>query len=114
MTMTNGAGPRAGVAQAARAPHPAGRVTSAQALLVRRPDSGTAAALPADPFKRGPWLRGRGGHRLGGRPAVFVLASLIVAPLASSAAPTPLYTIYHARLPFPPVTTTVVLSWYAE
>ncbi len=37
MTMHYGAGPRAGIAQAAPAPHPAGRVASAQALQVRRP-----------------------------------------------------------------------------
>jgi hypothetical protein len=74
----------------------AGRVASAQALQVRRPVGETAAALPADPFARRPWLRGRGIQRLSGRPAVFVLASLIVALLASSAAPTPLYAIYQA------------------
>jgi hypothetical protein len=32
---------------------------------------------------------------MSGRPAVFVLASLIVALLASSARPTPLYAIYR-------------------
>src|SRR6266851_8521581 len=90
MTRHDGAGPRAGVAQATPAPYPAERAASAQALPVRRPASETAAALPADPFARRPWLRGRGSHRLSGRPAVFVLASLIVALLASSAAPTPL------------------------
>src|SRR5580692_11167294 len=109
MTIQYGTGSRAGIAQA---PHPAGRVASAQALPVRgqagrvasaqavpvrRPASGTTAALPADPFARRPWLSGLsglGGRRLSGRPAVFVLASLIVALLASSAAPTPLYAIY--------------------
>ena len=57
---------------------------AADVVQVRRPASGTTEALPADPFAR----------RLTGRPAVFVLASLIVALLASSAAPTPLYAIY--------------------
>jgi predicted MFS family arabinose efflux permease len=52
-------------------------------------------------------------HRLSGRPAVFVLASLIVALLASSAAPTPLYAIYQARWHFTPITTTVVFGVYA-
>src|SRR5712691_6831227 len=52
-------------------------------------------------------------HRLKGRPAVFVLASLIVALLASSAAPTPLYAIYQARWHFTPITTTVVFGVYA-
>ena len=58
MTMHYGAGPRAGIAQAAPAPHPAGRVASAQALQVRRPASETAAALPADPFARRPGCAG--------------------------------------------------------
>jgi predicted MFS family arabinose efflux permease len=79
------------------------------------------AALPADPFARQPWLRGRGRHqqhgpgsrRLSGRPAVFVLASLVVALLASSAAPTPLYAIYQAKWHFTPITTTVVFGVYA-
>src|SRR5260370_457450 len=93
MTTDYGAGPAAGIAQAAPGP------------------------LPADPFARGPWRRGRTGtrlsHRLSGRPAVFVLASLIVALLASSAAPTPLYAIYQARWHFTPITTTVVFGVYA-
>jgi len=113
MTMHHGAGPRAGVAEAALAPHPAGRPASDQALQVRRPASGAAAALPADPFARRPRLLGHGGRRLSGRPAVFVLASLIVALLASSAAPTPLYAIYQAKWHFTPITTTVVFGVYA-
>ena len=78
-----------------------------------RPASGTAAALPADPFAGRSWRRGTGSHRLSGRPAVFVLASLIVALLASSAAPTPLYAIYQAKWHFTPITTTVVFGVYA-
>jgi MFS family permease len=105
--------PRAGVAQAALASFPAERVASAHALQVRRPASETAAALPADPFARWSWLRERGSRRLSGRPAVFVLASLIVALLASSAAPTPLYAIYQAQWHFTPITTTVVFGVYA-
>ena len=74
------------------------------------------AALPADPFARESWLRGPAGsrlsHRLSGQ-AVFVLASLIVALLASSAAPTPLYAIYQAQWHFTPITTTVVFGVYA-
>ena len=42
-----------------------------------------------------------------------MLASLIVALLASSAAPTPLYAIYQARWHFTPITTTVVFGVYA-
>ena len=51
--------------------------------------------------------------RLSGRPAIFVLASLVVALLASSAAPTPLYAIYQAQWHFTPITTTVVFGVYA-
>ena len=42
-----------------------------------------------------------------------MLASLIVALLASSAAPTPLYAIYQAEWGFTPITTTVVFGVYA-
>ena len=108
-----GTGAGAGAAQAAPALHQAERVASAQALQVRRPAIETAAALPADPFARRLRLPGRGSHRLSGRPAVFVLASLIVALLASSAAPTPLYAIYQAQWHFTPITTTVVFGVYA-
>jgi predicted MFS family arabinose efflux permease len=106
-------GPGAGITQAAPAPHSARRAAGAPALSARRPVGGTAAALPADPFARRPWRRGLGRHRLSGRPAVFVLASLIVALLASSAAPTPLYAIYQVRWHFTPITTTVVFGAYA-
>src|SRR5580692_2381086 len=117
MTTHHAAGPTAGIAEAVPAPHRAERVPSARALPVRRPSGETVAALPADPFVRGPWLRGRAGsrlsHRLSGRPAVYLLASLIVALLAASAAPTPLYAIYQARWHFTPITTTVVFGVYA-
>jgi MFS family permease len=83
-----------------------------QTLRDSRPASGTAA-MPADPFARRPGLGGWGFRRLSGRPAVFVLASLIVALLASSAAPTPLYAIYQAQWHFTPITTTVVFGVYA-
>src|SRR6516162_4571783 len=72
-----------------------------------------ATSAPADPFVRRARLRDLGGHRLSGRPAVIVLASLIVALLASSAAPTPLYAIYQAQWHFTPITTTVVFGVYA-
>jgi hypothetical protein len=73
----------------------------------------TAGIAPADPFARRLRLTEWGGYRLSGRPAVFVLASLIVALLASSAAPTPLYAIYQAQWHFTPITTTVVFGVYA-
>jgi Major Facilitator Superfamily len=51
--------------------------------------------------------------RLTGRPALYLLASLIVSLLAASAAPTPLYATYAARWGFSPITTTVVFGVYA-
>jgi hypothetical protein len=113
MRTRSAAGPRAGIAQAALAPHRAERAGTAQVLPVPRPAGDNAAALPPDPFARRPWLRERGIRQLSGRPAVFVLASLIVALLASSAAPTPLYAIYQAQWHFTPITTTVVFGVYA-
>jgi MFS family permease len=100
MTTHCGAGPRAGITDAAAAPGKPERVAS-------------VLALPADPFA--PWARMRelGSRRLSGRPAVVVLGSLIVALLASSAAPTPLYAIYQAQWHFTPITTTVVFGVYA-
>ena len=53
------------------------------------------------------------GWRLGGRPAMYLLASLIVSLLAASSAPTPLYAIYQAHWGFTPITTTVVFGVYA-
>jgi predicted MFS family arabinose efflux permease len=113
MTMHYGAGPGIGIAQAAPAPRPAGRTATVQALSARHPASETAAALPADPLARRPRWRTAGSDRLSGRPAVFVLASVIVALLASSAAPTPLYAIYQSQWHFTPITTTVVFGVYA-
>src|ERR1700689_1401995 len=103
----------AGITQEAPAMYSGGQVAGMQALQVRRPASGTVAALPADPFARRSLLSGLGSHRLSGRPAVFVLASLIVTLLASSAAPTPLYAIYQAKWHFTPITTTIVFGVYA-
>ena len=116
MTTAPGAGPGyrlgSGRAQAALAPRPAEHAAADRALLVRERGA-EAAALPADPVARRSWLRAPGSYRLSGRPAVFVLASLIVALLASSAAPTPLYAIYQAKWGFTPITTTVVFGVYA-
>src|SRR5215472_3556972 len=55
----------------------------------------------------------RTGWRLSGRPAMYLLASLIVSLLAASAAPTPLYAIYQADWGFTPITTTIVFGVYA-
>jgi predicted MFS family arabinose efflux permease len=79
----------------------------------RRSGRQSTTALPDDPFSRPSWLRELGRRRLTGRTAVFVLASVIVALLASSAAPTPLYAIYQAEWHFTPITTTVVFGVYA-
>jgi MFS family permease len=51
--------------------------------------------------------------RLTGRPAVYLLASLIVSLLASSASPTPLYAVYATDWHFTPITTTLVFAVYA-
>jgi predicted MFS family arabinose efflux permease len=118
MTMHDGGGRGAGAADLAERiaglhVPPAGDAAylpSAGDTAYVPPAGDTARALPADPFARGSRLARR---RLSGRPAVFVLASLIVALLASSAAPTPLYAIYQARWHFTPITTTVVFGVYA-
>lgn len=52
-------------------------------------------------------------RRISGRPAIYLLASLIVALLAASSTPTPLYAIYQERWGFSPITTTVVFGVYA-
>jgi MFS family permease len=77
------------------------------------PAHGGPAALAAHPAPAGhPAQRSR-IPRLTGRPAVYLLASLIVALLASSASPTPLYAVYQAEWHFTPITTTVVFGVYA-
>ena len=52
-------------------------------------------------------------RRLSGRPAIYLLASLVVSLLAASSAPTPLYAAYQAQWGFSPVTTTIVFGVYA-
>jgi hypothetical protein len=54
-----------------------------------------------------------GRRRLTGRPALYLLASLIVSLLAASAAPTPLYALYARQWGFTPITTTIVFGVYA-
>ncbi len=107
----HGAGAGAAIMQTAPTRNHGVRIAGARALQVRRPAGETAVDLPADPFARRRGLRGP--YQLSGRPAVFVLGSLIVALLASSAAPTPLYAIYQAQWHFTPITTTVVFGVYA-
>jgi hypothetical protein len=51
--------------------------------------------------------------RVSGRPALYLLASLVVSLLAGSAAPTPLYAIYQRQWGFSPITTTIVFGVYA-
>jgi hypothetical protein len=51
--------------------------------------------------------------RISGRPALYLLASLVVSLLAGSAAPTPLYAIYQRQWGFTPITTTIVFGVYA-
>ncbi len=51
--------------------------------------------------------------RLTGRPALYLLASLIVSLLAASAAPTPLYALYQQQWGFTAITVTIVFGVYA-
>src|ERR1700733_15397415 len=51
--------------------------------------------------------------RVTGRPALYLLASLVVSLLAASAAPTPLYAIYQRQWGFTPITVTIVFGVYA-
>ena len=51
--------------------------------------------------------------RITGRPALYLLASLVVSLLAASAAPTPLYAIYQRMWGFTPITVTIVFGVYA-
>jgi predicted MFS family arabinose efflux permease len=69
----------------------------------------TATTSTMTPITRAP----APSRRLTGRPALLLLASLIVSLLASSSAPTPLYASYQARWGFSPITTTVVFGIYA-
>jgi MFS family permease len=55
----------------------------------------------------------RGRFQIPDRAAFYLLASTVVALLASSSAPTPLYALYQAEWGFSPITTTVVFGIYA-
>jgi MFS family permease len=78
---------------------------------------GTAQLAPARadlpiPARAGRAPAGR-RPRLTGRPALYLLASLVVSLLAASAAPTPLYAIYQRMWGFTPITITIVFGVYA-
>jgi MFS family permease len=87
------------------------------------PGAAVGVDLPEDPLSRRASRRpGRLRHqdqpqggraRLGGTPALVLLASLIVSLLAASSAPTPLYAVYQQRWGFSPITTTIVYGVYA-
>lgn len=81
-------------------------VTQAQTLTTDPPHLASRPSAQPRPTPAG-------GRRLSGRPALYLLASLIVTLLAASAAPTPLYAIYQARWHFTPITTTIVFGVYA-
>src|ERR1700691_4561106 len=68
------------------------------------------ADLPTARAGRAPAAR---RSRLTGRPALYLLASLVVSLLAASAAPTPLYAIYQRMWGFTPITITIVFGVYA-
>jgi MFS family permease len=96
----------------------AGRMTVAPATDTPARGGVTVAARPARPADPGqvplrPPVAAPGPWRLTGRPALYLLASLTVALLAASAAPTPLYAIYQAHWHFTPITTTLVFGVYA-
>jgi MFS family permease len=52
-------------------------------------------------------------RRIGGRPALYLEASVILAFLAASSAPTPLYAVYQDRWHFNAATVTIVFGIYA-
>jgi hypothetical protein len=78
---------------------------------------GTAQLAPARADLPIPARAGRAPaarrFRLTGRPALYLLASLVVSLLAASAAPTPLYAIYQRMWGFTPITITIVFGVYA-
>src|SRR5215831_18458944 len=53
------------------------------------------------------------GRRISAGTSFYLLASIVVALLGSSSAPTPLYPLYQARWGFSAITTTVVFGVYA-
>ena len=101
----------------------ADRPASVAAGRLAAPGAVVGVDLPEDPLSRRASRR-QGGlrhqdqppggrARLGGTPALVLLASLIVSLLAASSAPTPLYAVYQQRWGFSPITTTIVYGVYA-
>ncbi len=98
-------------------------VRSAPAPVLAAPSTPAAApatALPPiarltvsalDPLTTAPGTRHR--RQLPDRVAFYLQASIIVAFLAASSAPTPLYQAYQSAWHFSPITTTVVFGVYA-
>jgi hypothetical protein len=79
------------------------QLAPARAALTIPPPA--APPVPAAPSAR--------RSRITGRPALYLLASLVVSLLAASAAPTPLYAIYQRQWGFTPITITIVFGVYA-
>jgi predicted MFS family arabinose efflux permease len=84
------------------------------------PTSALTSADPSDQLTRAQVssrlirARRRGGAHVSSRRAAFaLLTSILVTLLASSSAPTPLYSTYQARWGFSPVAVTVVFGVYA-
>jgi MFS family permease len=77
-------------------------VSNNYAPELARPAAAAAPSAAASPARR-----------VSGRPALLLLASLVVSLLAASAAPTPLYATYAQEWGFSPVTTTVIFGVYA-
>jgi Major Facilitator Superfamily len=88
--------------------HGTAELSATTARPSTRPVTSTAADLPEDPLVRPARV-----PRIGGTPALVLLASLIVSMLAASAAPTPLYAFYQQEWGFTPITTTIVFGVYA-
>src|SRR6202020_2330257 len=80
------------------------QLAPARAGISIPPTAAPSPAPSAPPARR---------SRITGRPALYLLASLVVSLLAASAAPTPLYAIYQRQWGFTPITITIVFGVYA-
>jgi hypothetical protein len=87
---------------------------SGDAAIATGTANATGAAITAG-IAEGPGSSGRAltRGRISGRPALYLLASLVVSLLAGSAVPTPLYAIYQRQWGFSPIATTIVFGVYA-